>query len=142
MNTFKFSLLYLKLITLLIFVFSFISFFTVSFDPWRFLEQQLSLNLYGTNTFPVEAMPVFTFAFSLFCLASVLLAVLQYAIIHYALAKKQVWAYSILWIGTVIWIGGATIISLVLGTPAYIHYSVLTMILLLVPPLVLLKKDF
>ncbi|MFA4886768.1 MAG: hypothetical protein WC595_01005 [Candidatus Nanoarchaeia archaeon] len=142
MNTFKFSLLYLKLVTLLIFVFSFIGFFTVSFDPFGYLEQQLILNLYGTPTFPAEAIPAFTFAFSLFCLASILLAVFQYAIIHYGLEKKQKWAYYTMCLGTLIWIGGATLISLILGTPSYIRYSVLTMIILLVPPLVLLKKYF
>ncbi len=142
MNWFKIGIVYFKIVGILILFFSVIGIFTQSFDPSGFLKEQISLDLYGTTQLPEVAQKAFAFPFMLFCLASVLLGIMQYYIVQYPLANKERGAYYVMWACTLIWIIGAWLISMYIGTKAYLHYSVATMVVVMVPPLLLVRSEF
>lgn len=138
-HTFSVSIRYLKIVTLFTLIFSAVSVVTQSFDPWRSLEQLLVHDLYGTETLPPAAAPMYHFVFMLFAWISVPTSLMQYAVIHYALAKKERWAYWVLLVSWLLWIVGAAGIALATGAYSY-FYSVGAVTILFISPLLLLWK--
>lgn len=133
-------IIYLKILTGIIFIASISGIITQSFDPSYFIEQNFAQAIFSQNIFPDYAKKAFVVGFNLFSVLSILVAVMQYYVIHYGLKKKEKWAFNSMLYCALIWFFVAGGTNLYYGYNFYIYYSVIPFTIVLLTPILLIKK--
>jgi hypothetical protein len=139
---FNILILYLKLFTLILLFISVISLFTLSFDPWRYIESLLARRWYRKGSLPKEALPSFQFALFMYGLTSVSLAIMQFYLVVYALAEGMKWSYHALLFSYLSWIIGGFIFHIAKKNYFYVKFVLIPIFILFFVPIILLAKFF
>ena len=140
MNSTSPAIRWLQIVSGIAIIYSIITVFIISFDPFYILEDMLVKDLYGKTEMAFEVIPIYDFLFLLYSWASVVIYALIFGLVTFGIAQKQKWAYYFVLGGLTLWIGGAAVIALLQQTYTYFFFLGVIFILFM-PPLILLRKQ-